>query len=275
MKNGDVMKKEKMPEILLSETIKDTINGIYIGSNKFKEFKLHRHDYYEFEYILRGNGSCFINKKEYKFNAGDLIFVNPLDFHEYMAYEEISTITVHFNINNLDPELIDIVNINTCIMHATDKMRQCFFDLLDEKKEKREFSFLSYKNLLERIVILFMRGQCINVNRELPKGIVYAVGYINQNFSKNLGLKALSEKFGYSEAHFCRLFKKLTGKTFVEYLTNVRVMYAKNLLLGKDYTVTQICYESGFGSIRSLNRAFRDKYGCSLTEYRKNIQDKK
>lgn len=262
------MKKEKMPEIILAETVEDTVKGLHVASNHFKKYKLHSHDYYEFEYILTGEGICMINNKEYKFKAGDVIFINPLDFHEYQAEEEISTITVHFNINNLDAELIDIVSINTCVIETTDEMRKCFLDLLGEKKEKKKFRFLSYKNLLERTVILFMRERNVNLNNELPKEIVYAVGYINQNFSKNLGLKSVSKMFGYSEAHFCRLFKKLTNQTFVEYLTNVRVTYAKNLLLGKNYTIMQICHESGFGSVRSLNRAFRNKYGCSLTEYK-------
>ena len=61
-----------------------------------------------------------------------------------------------------------------------------------------------------------------------------------------------------------------TGKTFVEYLNGIRTSHAKNLLLTTNISVTDIAYECGFGSIRTLNREFLKKYGCSLTEYKKN-----
>lgn len=181
------------------------------------------------------------------------------------------TVTVHFNISNIDPNFVDIVNTGSCVMKATDKMKECFLNLVYEKNNESEFKYLAYRNLIERIVLLFIRERCVNVKNDFPKEIVYSIGYIKQNFRKELSLKKISDEFGYSEAHFCRLFKKITGKTFTEYLTDVRIMYAKNLALNKNYSITQICYESGFGSVRSLSRAFRDRCGCSLSEYRNKI----
>ena len=81
-------------------------------------------------------------------------------------------------------------------------------NLADEKNEKSDLRYLLYRNLIERIVLLFIRERCVNINNELPKEIVYSIGYIKQNFRKELSLKKISDEFGYSEAHFCRLFTK-------------------------------------------------------------------
>lgn len=266
------MKQERIPKIILTALSEDTIKGLHVRTNSIKEFELHGHDYFEFEYILKGEGYVGINDDKHIIKEGDVVFINPMDLHSCKADEEIMTVTVHFNISNVDPNLVDIVNANSCVMKATDKMKECFLNLVDEKTQKSDFRYLAYRNLIERIVLLFIRERCANVNNDLPKEIVYSIGYIKQNFRKELSLKKISNEFGYSEAHFCRLFKKITGKTFTEYLTDVRIMYAKNLALNENYSITQICYESGFGSVRSLTRAFRDRCGCSLSEYRNRVE---
>jgi len=265
------VKQEHIPKIILTALSDDTIKGLHVRTNSFKEFEFHGHDYFEFEYILKGEGYTVINDDKHSFKEGDVVFINPMDLHNLKSDEELMTVTVHFNISNVDPNLVDIVNANSCVMKATDKMKECFLNLVDEKNKKGELRYLAYRNLIERIVLLFIRERSVNINNDLPKEIVYSIGYIKQNFRKELSLKKISAEFGYSEEHFCRLFKKITGKTFTEYLTDVRIMYAKNLALNKNYSVTQICFESGFGSVRSLTRVFRDRCGCSLTEYRNKI----
>ena len=265
------VKQERIPKIILTELSDDTIRGLHVRVNRIKDFELHGHDYFEFEYILKGKGYCMINDEKCILTEGDVVFINPLDLHSCKGEDEITTVTVHFNMNNIDLNFIDIVNASSCVMKATDKMKECFLNLIDEKEKDSELKYFAYRNLIERIVLLFICERSVNKNYELSKEIVYSIGYIKQNFRKELSLKRVSNEFGYSEEHFCRMFKKITGKTFTEYLTDVRIMYAKNLAINKNYSITQISYECGFGSVRSLTRAFRNRCGCSLSEYRNRI----
>ena len=85
---------------------------------------------------------------------------------------------------------------------------------------------------------------------------------------KYINLENMSELIGYSKEHFCRQFKKYTGMSFLKYLTNLRTVHAKNLLDNGEYAVTQICYECGFGCLRSFSRAFKEKYGCTPQNYK-------
>ena len=137
-----------------------------------------------------------------------------------------------------------------------------------EETKKDDFKYMVYKNLLERIVILFMRSNKCSLKTNMPKEIIYAVGYINTNFHRKIDLQSVAEISNYSPEHFSRQFKKYTGLGFNQYLTNVRLSHAKNLLINKDISITQVCYESGFGSLRSLDRAFKNKFDCSPKKYK-------
>jgi len=71
--------------------------------------------------------------------------------------------------------------------------------------------------------------------------------------------------------YFCKLFKKVTGTTFTEFVSRTRVEKAKNLLLNPNLRVSEIAYEVGFQSLTHFNRVFKQIMGESPTEYRGHL----
>jgi AraC-like DNA-binding protein len=71
--------------------------------------------------------------------------------------------------------------------------------------------------------------------------------------------------------YFCKVFRKATGLTFTEYLTQVRVTKAKNLLQNPHTRIAEVAFESGFQSITHFNRSFRKLEGRSPKQYRAAI----
>lgn len=71
--------------------------------------------------------------------------------------------------------------------------------------------------------------------------------------------------------HFCRLFKKATGKTFNEYLTQIRVHQARERLAGSNETVTEIALSIGFQSISQFNRQFKTLTGVTPSQFRDEV----
>ena len=65
----------------------------------------------------------------------------------------------------------------------------------------------------------------------MPREISYAVKYINTGFKRRLDLEEVSRAVGYSKEHFCRQFKQYTGMSFLEYLSHVRVVHGRNLIV--------------------------------------------
>ena len=92
--------------------------------------------------------------------------------------------------------------------------------------------------------------------------------YINQNYMEDIPLEKAAEIAGFSKYHFARIFKEFSGQTFFDYLCLQRIKSAERLLLIPDKAITDIAYQSGFGSICAFNRAFKKKNHCTPSEYR-------
>jgi AraC-like DNA-binding protein len=68
---------------------------------------------------------------------------------------------------------------------------------------------------------------------------------------------------------FCRYFKRSTKKTYIEFLNEVRIGYACNVLQETEKTVVEICYESGFNTIANFHKQFLKVKKCTPLQYRK------
>lgn len=254
------MKNRVFPEMYFFE--KDRAQNSHILKNNFRSFKPHSHDFYEFEYFLEGCGVCEINGKEYPFQKGDISFATPLDIHGYKGDSDVRTLTVHFRPASMNRNFLGITNVDACVIKSTKEIRSVF-EILDSQDSTDEFYGEICEKLVETIWLLFLQIIKTSVKDGLPKEIYSAIDYINLNFKNDINLKSISEYVGYSQEHFCRIFKKYTGVSFLSYLTELRVTYAKHLLDNRGITVTQACYECGFGCLRSFHRAFKKKYGFS------------
>ncbi len=93
--------------------------------------------------------------------------------------------------------------------------------------------------------------------------------YIREHCTENLSLEQISEHAGFSKYHFARLFKEFTGSTCHDYLTLCRIRWAQNLLADFSLSITEISMRSGFNSLATFNRSFKQQLGCTPSEYRK------
>lgn len=96
------------------------------------------------------------------------------------------------------------------------------------------------------------------------------ISFINQNYSRKLSLSdiALSGKVGKTGC--CNIFKKYVNKTPNEYLTELRLRKAIELLKSTDLTVLEISYEVGFSGASYFSETFRKFFGCTPSEYKRS-----
>ena len=95
---------------------------------------------------------------------------------------------------------------------------------------------------------------------------------MQEHFRENINLSAVAEDIGMSESAFSHFFKKRTNRSFVDYLNDIRIGHAAKILYETTYTVSEVCYSSGFNNISNFNRIFKKKKGQTPSEYRMNIQ---
>jgi len=104
-----------------------------------------------------------------------------------------------------------------------------------------------------------------------PMAVQRAKDYILRHLQNPLTLEAVADHAGVSIFHFCKIFKKATGLTFIEFVNRARVEQAKRLLLRPNSRITEIAYDVGFQSLSQFNRSFRRVVSVSPTEYRSGM----
>lgn len=110
----------------------------------------------------------------------------------------------------------------------------------------------------------------IRIQREQQqKGVVGQVQqYVEEHYAENLSLEMMVERFYINPSYLSQLFKKKTGKNFIDYLTEIRIENAKRLLRESEWKVYEIGTQVGYGSARYFSQIFEKKVGMTPTEYR-------
>jgi YesN/AraC family two-component response regulator len=104
-----------------------------------------------------------------------------------------------------------------------------------------------------------------------PPVITKAKEFIASHQTEDLTLSQVAKAVNTSTFYFCKMFKKVTGLNFTDYVSRLRVERARNLLLNKNLRVSEIAYEVGFQSLTHFNRVFKRILGVSPTQYRAKL----
>lgn len=93
--------------------------------------------------------------------------------------------------------------------------------------------------------------------------------YLNKNYTRQIDLNEISSLAAMNPAAFCRFFKSKTGKSFKNYILEMRIGYACKLLLMGDMNISQISVECGFDTISHFNKSFKKHTGFTPSYYKK------
>jgi len=99
-----------------------------------------------------------------------------------------------------------------------------------------------------------------------------AIKFITDNFSGTITLGDVSKEVSMSPSAFCRYFHKTTGKHLTKFINDVRLGHACQLLRETHLQIKDICFQSGFGTLSSFNKVFRDVKGMTPGKFRKALR---
>ncbi len=110
-------------------------------------------------------------------------------------------------------------------------------------------------------------GRLVRQHNYVEK-FMHVSSYINDHCTENISVDTLADIAGFSRFHFSRLFKQFYGISCHEYLVRKRIAYVEMLLIRPDISITEAAMRSGFGSISSFNRVFKEIKHCTPSEYK-------
>lgn len=117
--------------------------------------------------------------------------------------------------------------------------------------------------------ISFSSNAISNKNTDSSNDVIeQAKKYIADNFTKNITLDDVSYHVNISSYYFSRIFKEATNQNFIDYLTELRIEKAKELLNSTQYSMKEICQMCGYSDPNYLSKSFKKKVGVTPTEYR-------
>ncbi|OXS60531.1 hypothetical protein B1A99_08930 [Cohnella sp. CIP 111063] len=124
------------------------------------------------------------------------------------------------------------------------------------------------QNLLLGLNDFIRHLRSIHVDR---KDMDRALEYIHANYAKDLNMTMVSNYVSLNYTYFSQAFKEFVGVSFVQYLKNVRIEKAKELLATTDLKVMDIGERAGFDNTKHFNRVFRETVGVTPLEYRQSV----
>ena len=236
---------------------------------------LHWHSYFEIEIILSGSGKYIINDVEYDISANDAFFLNPTDFH----YLDVNEVTELINIS-FDNSILDDKDMALLVF---ERMKRAYaFDgterdrllnaadiLLDECQTSGDCQ----KQILQYVIKCLLRKNAISLkvisDGDHHNAIKKAILYLEMHFAEKITLDDVAAEAGYHPTYFSELFKKVTGETYIDMLTRLRIGHAKSML-ANGFSVSDACFGSGFGSLSNFLELFKRNCKTTPSEYRKN-----
>ena len=108
----------------------------------------------------------------------------------------------------------------------------------------------------------------INVSSSAARYIEKACQYIKQHKDEELTLEKVAAQVYISKCRLCQMFKPITGRTFLEYVTHERVAHACNLLLTTSDSITHIAMSCGFRTAAYFSTVFKHEVGVTAKEFR-------
>lgn len=257
------------------------------------KFNWHFHPEYEIMLMVNSRGKRFIGDSISYYKEGDLFFIGPNLPHTWYSPEGVmgkqiphEAILIQF--------IENFAGLNVAEVPELQLVNQLFanagrgFQILGEARKKcatmittmetmdgpgRLVHLLSVLDVLSKAP----KNDCLSLSSvefrrrfqpEEQSRIDQVCTYINQNYIRKIPLEEAANIASMSTTAFSRFFKKSTGKTFVNYVNDLRIGRACKLLIESDLSVAEICYEVGFNNLSNFNRRFYERHEISPREYR-------
>ena len=149
-------------------------------------------------------------------------------------------------------------------------LRQAYFSTRVVPGKQHE-AVVKLLNIFAQHLSMLSNQVVVQHDHSEPPVITRAKEYIQEHQTENLRLGHVAKAVNTSTFYFCKMFKKVTGINFTDYLSRVRIEKSKNLLLNPNLRVSEIAFEVGFQSLTHFNRVFKKILGQSPTEYRAQL----
>ena len=263
-------------------------------------FPIHIHPECELNFIENAKGAQrIVGDSIEEIDEEELVLVtNPHLEHAWKDYRNVSKniheITIQFHPDLLTDTVLNknqMISIRQLFRHAE---RGVAFSRESIAKVRPLLKTLTCENdsfySLIKLLIILHELSIDKGMRELSTGQFAAnvmhqhssdeslgrvMDYLSRHYSEVIRLSEVAEMVNMSESSFCRFFKQHTSKSFIDFLTDIRLGAASRALIDSSLSIAEIGYDCGFNNLSNFNRIFKKKKGVTPSEFRDNYRKNK
>lgn len=259
---------------------------------------IHWHNYLQVGLCYRGTGKFIFTNKEYTVEEGDVFVVSNFEHHVAIAEpgETTNWLFVIFlpdfiappgsrqmDFEYLYPFWYNSTTFCNKIAHGTpegEKIGGIIFkmrDIWNAKEEGYRHELDAYLRVILSILIKYYKASYpdyYSVNALSHAKMQEVLQYINRNFTSNITIEELAQKFHLSESRFRHLFRETLHIGFKEYVTYQRLTEARKLLLTTDMNVSEVANVSGYSNLNQFYKVFHKYVFMSPADYRKRYSSR-
>ncbi|WEK35906.1 MAG: AraC family transcriptional regulator [Candidatus Pseudobacter hemicellulosilyticus] len=256
----------------------------------YNDFPLHIHPEYELILVIRSSGKRYVGDHIAPFSPGDLCLFGPNLPHTFYnkhlpAEQEVQQIVIQFSEHCLGEgffdmppfkrirTLLDRSRLGIAFHGETRQQADRIMRSMAGADEAEAIAYLiSLLNLLSRTAAY----ELLSIQEKLSSSIqkdtermnrIYH--YLLDNFKREISLGEIAAIAHLSSSAFCRYFRKHTRKTLSEFVNELRISHACQLLQQKEMSILQICFECGYNNISYFNRQFKQQTSVSPLAYQR------
>jgi AraC-like DNA-binding protein len=228
--------------------------------------------------MIAGSAVIYCNYAPLQASVGDVVLINKDELH----YLENLSGPLRYRIVKIDFSCLAKNGLDDCTVQYIEPLLQnrlrfvngirrdgelcrCIDRMAREYSEKRDGYELAFRGCLYDLLSILVRSYAREPSQEKETERVLqttrqfgeVIEYIERNYGEKITLKTLATMAHMSPAHFCRVFKKLTGRTAVDYVNRIRVEKAYELLSRGGCNVTEAAVSAGFSDTNYFSRTFK------------------
>jgi AraC-like DNA-binding protein len=259
--------------------------------NENKNIGWHYHPELELVYINGGSGKRQIGSHVSYFRNGDLILIGSnlphCGFTDKLTGNKSETLiqmkadflgSDFFNIPEMKniQKLFEVAKGGIAFSGKTKTKVGEKMEILEYQTDfQRLLSILNILNVLatsDEIKVLNGEGFAMETEVKDNDRINIVFNHVKTNFKEDITLNEIADLVSMTVPSFCRYFKKITNKTFTQFVNEYRLVHASKLLAEQPISITQVCYDSGFNNFSHFNKSFKAFTGQNPSEYRNQLK---
>ncbi|MFD2528483.1 AraC family transcriptional regulator [Polaribacter marinaquae] len=250
--------------------------------------KLHQHDEIQISLIEKGKGTLLIGDSIYSYSDNDIIVIGsnlPHAFKSDKNTDETSKMmSLFFTESSFGDSFFKLKELSE-VSHFFSKSLQGLKVETNKKVIIKAFKQLKEASKLNRFILFLEILKTVTISNSEPlstfvynkkysdlegKRMRNVFDYTIENARQKISLDDISKVANMTKNAFCKYFKKRTNKTYISFLTELRIENACKLLnTNTDLSINEIAFKSGFNNISNFNRQFKMKKGISPNVFRK------